>query len=163
MDNQIDGIVLQVLIRKHQTIRNSLGISVPVPLDTEQVIEAIFEGLLLRGKGDEAQLLLPGLEQIIKPQKDALDRLWDAAAERERRSRTMFAQETIKVEEVGRELHAVQEAIGSGVDVKSFTCEAFRAHGAAVTGNGVVTIRPEGTAARLERCGWRGKQTGGAV
>ena len=46
-DNQIDGIVIDVLIRKHKTIRNSLGISVPVPVDTNQVIEAIFEGLLL--------------------------------------------------------------------------------------------------------------------
>ena len=27
IDNQIDGIVLDVLIRKHKTIRNSLGIS----------------------------------------------------------------------------------------------------------------------------------------
>ena len=31
IDNQIDGIVLDVLLRKHKTIRNSLGISVPVP------------------------------------------------------------------------------------------------------------------------------------
>jgi superfamily II DNA/RNA helicase len=30
IDNQIDGIVLDVLIRKHRTIRTSLGISVPV-------------------------------------------------------------------------------------------------------------------------------------
>jgi hypothetical protein len=35
VDNQIDGIVLDVLIRKHRTIRNSLGISVPVPIDTD--------------------------------------------------------------------------------------------------------------------------------
>jgi superfamily II DNA or RNA helicase len=140
VDNQIDGVVLQVLLRKHQAIRNSLGISVPVPLDTEQVIEAIFEGLLLRGKGDDAQLLLPGLEQIIKPQKDELHRLWDATAEREKRSRTMFAQETIKVEEVARELRAQQAATGSGVDVATFTREAFRAHGGIVNGDGVVTF-----------------------
>ena len=47
-DNQIDGIVLDVLLRKHKTIRSSLGISVPVPVNTEQVIQAVFEGLLLR-------------------------------------------------------------------------------------------------------------------
>src|SRR5690606_18899336 len=47
LDNQIDGIVLDVLIRKHRSIRTSLGISVPVPVDSEKVIEAIFEGLLL--------------------------------------------------------------------------------------------------------------------
>lgn len=136
VDNQIDGIVLQVLIRKHQTIRNSLGISVPVPLNTEQVIEAIFEGLLLRGKGDDAQGLLPGFEDVIKPERDDLFKAWDAAADREKRSRTMFAQETIKVDDVARELEAVQAVIGSGVDVAAFTKEAFRAHGGIVTDKG---------------------------
>src|SRR4029079_11227538 len=32
LDNQIDGIVLEILIRKHKMIRSSLGISVPVPV-----------------------------------------------------------------------------------------------------------------------------------
>ena len=130
VDNQIDGIVLDVLIRKHRTIRNSLGISVPVPIDTDQVIEAIFEGLLLREKSSGAQQLLPGLEEYLRPQKEDLNRRWDASAEREKRSRTMFAQETIKVEDVARELKATQAAIGSGVDVAAFAKEAFRAHGA---------------------------------
>jgi len=138
VDNQIDGIVLQVLIRKHQTIRSTLGISVPVPLDTEQVVEAIFEGLILRGKGDESQQLLPGFEQAIKPQKQELHRLWDATAEREKRSRTMFAQETIKVDEVARELRAMQEAVGSGVNVATFVQEAVRSHG------GTVSEKPRG-------------------
>ena len=71
-DNPIDGIVLDVLIRKHRTIRSSLGISVPVPIDADQVIEAIFEGLLLRentGHGQSAQMLLPGLEDIWKGER----------------------------------------------------------------------------------------------
>jgi len=42
LDNQIDGIVLDVLIRKHKKIHSSLGISVPVPVPAEQVIEAIL-------------------------------------------------------------------------------------------------------------------------
>jgi len=46
-DNQIDGIVLDVLLRKHQKIRNALGVSVPMPVDSEQIIKAVFEGLLL--------------------------------------------------------------------------------------------------------------------
>ncbi|CAG0975645.1 RNA polymerase-associated protein RapA [Anaerolineae bacterium] len=133
VDNQIDGIVLDVLIRKYRTIRNSLGISVPVPIDTDQVVEAIFEGLLLREKASSAQQLLPGLEEYLRPQKEDLNRRWDASAEREKRSRTMFAQVTIKVEDVARELKATQAAIGSGVDVAAFTKEAFRAHGAVVS------------------------------
>lgn len=138
VDNLIDGVVLQVLIRKHQAIRNTLGISVPVPLDTEQVVQAIFEGLLLRNKESSPQNLLPGFDEVFKPQREDLFRAWDAASEREKRSRTMFAQETIKVDEVARELQAVRSAIGSGVDVERFTIDAFQAHGATVSRNGDV-------------------------
>jgi superfamily II DNA or RNA helicase len=137
-DNQVDGIVLDVLIRKHRAIRSSLGVSVPVPVDTEQLIEAIFEGLLLRenaGSAQSAQMLLPGLEDIWRGEqvRDDLFQQWEAVAEREKRSRTMFAQETIKVDEVASELRAVQQAIGSGVDVASFTKQAFGTQGAVVS------------------------------
>src|SRR4030095_14309867 len=37
-NNPVDGLVLRVLLRKHKTIRSSLGISVPVPADPAQVI-----------------------------------------------------------------------------------------------------------------------------
>jgi hypothetical protein len=47
----------------------------------------------------------------------------------------MFAQETIKVDEVAKELRAVQAAIGSGVDVESFTTMALKACKATVTHN----------------------------
>jgi len=134
LDNQIDGVVLDVLLRKHRTIRSSLGISVPVPVNTEQVIEAIFEGLLLKSKPNALQGYLPGFDEFIKPQKDDLYGQWEAASEREKRSRTLFAQETIKVDEVAQELHAVQVAIGSGVDVADFTRRTLAAFGAQATG-----------------------------
>ena len=51
----------------------------------------------------------------------------------------MFAQETIKVEEVARELKATQAAIGSGVDVAAFAKEAFQAHGAVVSNKRTAT------------------------
>lgn len=125
VDNQIDGVVLDVLLRKHKTIRSSLGISVPVPVDTNQVIEAVFEGLLLRERGT-AQYL-PGLEAYLKPKKEDLFGKWEVASEREKRSRTLFAQETLKVDEVGRELQAARAAIGSGVDVAAFARTAVTA------------------------------------
>ena len=138
VDNRIDGIVLDVLIRKHRTIRNSLGVSVPVPIDTEQVIEAIFEGLLLREETSPVgvEQYLPGFDELLKPQKEDLHRRWDSASERERRSRTMFAQEGIKVEEVSKELNEAQSAIGAGVDVRNFTIEALRSYGAVVSAKG---------------------------
>ncbi|XWX05295.1 helicase-related protein [Aggregatilineales bacterium SYSU G02658] len=125
IDNQIDGIVLDVLLRKHKAIRSSLGISVPVPGNSEDVIEAIFEGLLLRENASFSQAMLPGFEEYMKPRQLELNLQWDAAAEREKRSRTMFAQQAIRVDEVAAELQAVREAVGSGVDVAAFVKDSI--------------------------------------
>ena len=128
-DNPIDGIVLDVLIRKHKKIRSSLGISVPVPVDTDAVIEAIFEGLLLREQGGaDSQQLLPGFEEYFRPKKEDLYTQWDNVADREKSSRTMFAQESIKVDEVARELREARDAVGSSTDVKKFVVDALTAH-----------------------------------
>ena len=133
IDNQIDGIVLDVLLRKHRTIRSSLGISVPVPIDTNQVVEAIFEGLLLREKaGDGGTDFLPGLEAYMRPQKQDLHDAWENAAEREKRSRTMFAQETIHVDEVAGELAEARRATGSAAEVRAFALAGLRAHEAVI-------------------------------
>ena len=131
-DNQIDGLVLDILIRKHRQIRSSLGISIPVPVDTDQVIEAILEGLLLRSKSTaEVQPAL--FPDFVEPEKQRLHQMWEAAEDREKRSRTVFAQESIKVEEVARELRAAREAIGSGVELGQFVRMALRAAGAVIT------------------------------
>ena len=134
IDNQIDGIVLDVLIRKHKTIRSSLGISVPVPVDTNQVVEAIFEGLLLREKSGSAEQYLPGFEEYFRPHKEDLYAQWDNVTEKEKRSRTLFAHEAGKayVDEVSRELNAAQEAVGSNTDVQSFVEQALTRHGASI-------------------------------
>ncbi|MBI5788070.1 MAG: DEAD/DEAH box helicase [Candidatus Schekmanbacteria bacterium] len=135
IDNPIDGIILDVLIKKHKKIRSSLGISVNVPVDTDSVIEAIFEGLLLRERtpATSHQPLLPGLEEYFKPKKEDLHAKWDNAADKEKRSRTMFAQESIKVEEVARELEEATTAIGSVQDVVWFTQQALKAHKAVIS------------------------------
>ena len=138
-DNAIDGIVLDVLLRKHRAIRNSTGVSVPVPGDAEAVMGAMLEGLLLRGGDAEAEqqvLLLPEL----KPKQERLFSEWELAAEREKRSRTMFAQESIKVDEVARELRAARDAIGRGADVGRFVRASVLSHGGTVHGDGSVKI-----------------------
>jgi superfamily II DNA or RNA helicase len=140
VDNQIDGVVLDVLLRKHKTIRSSLGISVPVPVDTEQVVEAIFEGLLLKSKPSAMDNYLPGFEEYMKPTRDDLYGKWDAISEREKRSRTLFAQETIKPDEVARELRSAREAVGSGVDVASFVRTSLQGMGAVVSGDEPVKV-----------------------
>ena len=136
-DNQIDGIVLDVLLRKHRQIRKSLGVAIPVPSASNEVMEAIFEGLLLR-RGDNFQLGL--FDHISGPKTEQLHLEWEDAAETERRSqRTMFAQQSIKVEEVTKELAAAHDAIGSADDVEEFVAAAVPALG------GAVQPRPDGS------------------
>ena len=134
-DNQIDGIVLDVLLRKHKKIRSSLGISVPVPATSEEVLEAVFEGLVLRGLDSppSQEQLLPGFEDYFKPQTQDLYAEWEAAGDREKKSRTIFAQHALKTEEVHKELEAAREAIGMGVDVETFVGDALRGLGAGFT------------------------------
>jgi hypothetical protein len=134
IDNRIDGVVLNVLLRKHKAIRTSLGISVPLPIDSEQVIQAVFEGMLLRGtKQDDRRTLFDELPPEVEHE-------WQSATEREKRSRTLFAQESIKVEEVVRELQAARDAVGSGVDVAAFVRTALAACRAVVEGDRPVRI-----------------------
>jgi len=133
-DNAIDGVVLEVLLRKHRKIRGRLGISVPVPLDTEKVMSAILHAALLRREGGQLALDLAHDDQDLETE-------WEAAAERENRSRTLFAQHSIRPEEVGVELRQTRAAIGSGVEVERFVREAFAAHGAIVSGTDPMSIR----------------------
>ena len=123
-DNQIDGVVLDVLLRKHKTIRSSTGVSIPVPGDTEAVMQALMQGALLKGEPD--QLVL----DVLQEPKNALHAEWQSAADREKRSRTMFAQHAIKTDEVANELEAARRAIGSSVDAESFLKAILTGYGA---------------------------------
>jgi superfamily II DNA or RNA helicase len=131
IDNQIDGVVLEVLLRKHKTIRTSLGISVPVPGNTNAVVQALMQGLLLRGqrsvKRDQLSFMDVS-EGFAQEMYRDLYTQWDNASDREKRSRTLFAQRTIDVGSVAQEWQAMQAAIGAGVDVERFVTQAIRAH-----------------------------------
>jgi superfamily II DNA or RNA helicase len=145
-DNQIDGIVLDVLLRKHQKIRNALGVSIPMPVDSEQIVKAVFEGLLLRSKSETASSqLLPGFEEYFRPQKQQLHDQWEAIGDREKRSRTMFAQESIKFEEVASELAETERAIGSPAELATFFRSTLTLSGAVVNDEAVLKTDLEGT------------------
>ncbi|MCS6969570.1 MAG: DEAD/DEAH box helicase [Planctomycetes bacterium] len=139
IDNGVDGIVLDVLLRKHRSIRRQLGISVPVPLDTGQVLEAVMESLIMRGRelpADLQQDIIPGLEQHLAPQRQRLQAAWTRASDHERRSRSLFAQHAIRVEEVQAELAAVRATLGSPLDLRRFLEGVLRRLG------GVVAAHP---------------------
>jgi superfamily II DNA or RNA helicase len=134
-DNGIDGIVLDILIDKHRSIQKTLGVSVPVPINTEKVVEAIFEGFLLRGGTATAakavQKLLPQVEEYLAPTKKELHAEWDREAERSKRTRTMFAQEAIRTDVAASWIDACR-SIGRTVDVERFVTRAVETLGGIV-------------------------------
>lgn len=120
-DNPIDGVILDVLIRKHKTIKSDLGVTVAVPGSSEQIAEALFEGALFRKqtRSDAAQLTLDFIADL-GPKKAAIHAEWESARDREKASRSRFAQHTLSPEAVAAELTSVRAAIGRSEDVARF-------------------------------------------
>nr|WP_235886740.1 helicase-related protein [Mycobacteroides chelonae] len=131
-DNGIDGIVLQVLIRRHENIKRSIGVSVPIPVDAATVMKAIWESLLLRGK-DAEQLTLDFAEATSTSLAEQVEVEWTNAAEREKASRTRFRQAGLKPDTVEHALTEVRRALGGPGDVETFTRTALSILGAPVS------------------------------
>jgi len=120
-DNPIDGVILDVLIRKHKSIKGDLGVIVAVPGSTEQIAEALFEGALFRQKAssDSIQLALSFIDEI-EPAKRAIHAAWEDARDREIVSRSRFAHHTLSPAAVALELKSARAAIGRSEDVARF-------------------------------------------
>jgi len=132
-DNPIDGIVLDVLLRKVREIKRATGINVPFPEDSQSIIDTITKALLLnpdrrieRKRGPDQRMLFDFTEfGEAALAKANVSRKIDEAAEREKASRSIFAQNAIKAQEIAEDLHAVDEAIGNVKAVEEFVTAAL--------------------------------------
>lgn len=131
-DNGIDGIVLQVLIKRHENIRRSTGVSVPIPVDSTTVMKAIWESLLLRGT-EADQLTLDFADATSGSLADALDVQWIDAAEREKASRSRFRQAGLQPDAVAATLAEVRRSLGGPADAETFTRNALSLMSAQLT------------------------------
>ncbi len=118
-DNPVDGAVLNVLIRKAVEIHKKLGITVPVPMDSSTVSEAVFKSLFDRAT-DAEQLSLLDLLDSDEPAEEKVHKSWDRAVEKEKVSRTRFAQRAIKPAEVEQELVESDIILGNESDIEQF-------------------------------------------
>lgn len=151
-DNHIDGIVLDILLRKHKAIKKMLGVSVPVPMDANKVMRAIVDGLLLRRKSDKdsGQTFLPGFEEHIKSTKKELFDQWEIAAEREKTTRSIFNHGTIDPSYVLGEWKETSEALGQASQLSSFVEDVFHSYGANISkGKGFLDIDVSTTALQI--------------
>ncbi len=127
-DNPIDGIVLDVLLRKVREIKRATGINVPFPEDSQSIIDTITQALLLNPdrriekKRNRARRSTSTSATLTKPRnaKANVTRKVDEAAEREKASRSIFAQNAIKAQEIEADLREVDEAIGDPKAVEEF-------------------------------------------
>ena len=134
-DNPIDGIVLDVLLRKVREIKRVTGINVPFPEDSQSIIDTITQSLLLspdrriQTRQTPQQGTLFDYSELgeAAEAKENITRKIDEAAEREKISRSIFAQNAIKAPEIEEDLRAVDEAIGDPDAVKDFVTGALAA------------------------------------
>ncbi len=127
-NNPVDQVVLDVLIRKARKIRRDLGISVPVPVAAEQVIQTVVDNVLLR-KREALQLEFA----LSTPDASRLHEAWDAAAERESKQRGYFTQHGIQPDEVAREVDATDAVLGDAGAVQRFVADAMQRFGGGLT------------------------------
>jgi Helicase conserved C-terminal domain len=129
-DNPVDGAVLDVLIRKAVKIHRQLGITVPVPMDSNTVQEAVFKSLFEKVEPKQLSLFPPEAEQLTldlvfkETPVVELNQNWDRAIEKEKQNRTRFAQRAIKPEEVKRELEESDRILGNQETVEHFVRNA---------------------------------------
>ena len=131
-DNPIDGIVLDVLLRKVREIKRATGINVPFPEDSQSIIDTITQALLLnpdrkiskRRDKRQIEFTFEEFDEAAKS-KANVTRKVEEAAEREKISRSIFAQNAIKAEEIETDLREVDEAIGDPKAVEEFVVSAL--------------------------------------
>lgn len=126
-DNPIDGIVLDVLLRKVREIKKATGINVPFPEDSQSIIDTITQALLLNpdrriSRRQDAEQALFDFSEFgeAAEAKRTVTRKVDEAAEREKASRSIFAQNAIQASEIEQDLKAVDDAIGDPRAVEEF-------------------------------------------
>lgn len=124
-DNPVDGFVLNVILRKGETIQKELGVLVPMPEDEARINQALVKAALMkrsdsRQSSPQASFDFGEPERILAP----LQAQWQDALEKAKANRTVFAQRRIHPDEVLPEWQKQQEALGTQADVQRFVHSA---------------------------------------
>lgn len=126
-DNPIDGTVLEVLLRKVAEIKKETGISMPFPEDSDSILEAILQAVLINPKRVQQSIQLSmdfGENEVLRNKKLEATHSIEAAAEREKATRSIFAQNAIKAHEIEDDLQDMDTAIGDPTAVRQFVLDA---------------------------------------
>lgn len=132
-DNPVDGVVLNVILRKVKEIKKSTGTTVAFPEDSQSVIDAITQSLLLDDKyspasSRESQVEFGFMESGTARQLelDITDK-FKRSEELAKATRSIFAHHTIKAQAIEKDLEDTDEAIGNPGAVEVFVTQALPA------------------------------------
>ncbi|WOB09722.1 helicase-related protein [Piscinibacter gummiphilus] len=125
-DNPVDGAVLQVILRKAESIRKELGVLVPMPDNEGKLTQALMNAVLLRKGALNAQ---SQLDLFGEPAKE-IDLAWQSAKEKAKQNRSIFAQRRLKPEDVLPEWRKSAAVLGGEAEVERFVSRAAAQLGA---------------------------------
>jgi superfamily II DNA or RNA helicase len=126
-DNPVDGAVLQVILRKAESIRKELGVLVPMPDNEGKLTQALMNAVLLRKGATTAYQ--PELDLWGAPAKE-IDLAWQSAKEKAKQNRSIFAQRRLKPEDVLPEWRKSAVVLGGEAEVERFVSRAAAQLGA---------------------------------
>jgi len=126
-DNPVDKAVEEVLLRKAEKIRQDLGIHVPVPREEDYVVNRMVYRLFYQQPSPSAEQIPLFTEEVALFKKaEEAETAWDMDIEREKRSRSRFAQRAIRPEEVMEVLGETDSVLGDPQAVKDFFLAGFQ-------------------------------------
>jgi superfamily II DNA or RNA helicase len=129
-DSAIDGAVLEVILRKAEMIRAATGVTVPLPEKQNAIAGALMNSVVLH-QGRTRQLPLDlAFDSTLAADAQTIDADWRNADEGERRSRSKFAQNTLKPAEVLPEWQRWRSLLGTPAEVETFVGRALGHMGA---------------------------------
>lgn len=134
-DNPMDVVVLKIIIEKIQRIQNTSGVSIALADDSRSVMDKVLKEVLLNP--DKAQNRFSKQLRLDFGASAELDELdaeitneIEAAREKAEKIRSIFAHESIMPDEVKKDLHEVDEAIGDVATLEAFVLAAAKLLGA---------------------------------
>lgn len=127
-DNPVDGFILNVILRKAETIRRDLGVMVPLPQDAARINHAMIKAALLRRsravrRRDDDQLGFD-FEGELKDDLQPISAAWEDALAKARSNRTVFAQRRLRPEDVLPEWRRQLDLIGDEAAIERFVRNA---------------------------------------
>ncbi|MFZ1791008.1 MAG: helicase-related protein [Saprospiraceae bacterium] len=136
-DNPMDVVVLKIIIEKIQRIQSTSGVSIALADDNRSVMDKVLKEVLLNP--DKAKNRFSKQLRFDFGESTELDELdveitneIEAAREKAEKIRSIFAHESIMPDEVKKDLHEVDEAIGDVATLEAFVLAAAKQLGASI-------------------------------